>query len=302
MKETIRKYSLELGFDVCGFAEARPLDHLQSFYKHFLDEHRQASIYYIERYAHQRLDPETLLPWVKTVIAVLINYYPPEQLPTEDNFVISRYAYGKRYAPFIKPKLNKLAGLINSSGKPGTTSKVYVDSGPVLEKAWAMRCGVGWQGKNTVIINPSRGSFFFIGIILTTLELEPDKPEIDHCGNCNRCMEACPTGAIDRPYQLNISRCISYCTLVKTAKMPETVRIKLGGRIVGCDTCQDVCPFNRFAKPTTEAYFHPPGTLKKMHRNDWLNLTQEHFTSLFKGSPIGEKGYDFLMKQIMNVK
>jgi len=301
MKEHIRQYAVEAGFDVCGFAAARPLDHLRSFYEHFIEEDRQASVSYIKRYASERLDPEKLLPGVKTVIAMLINYYPPELLPKEDNLIISKYAYGKVYPPFIKTKLARLATLVDSFDKAGNKSRIFVDSGPVLEKAWAIRCGIGWQGKNTVIINPSRGSFFFIGIILTSLGIEPDEPETDHCGNCTRCMEACPTGAIDRPYQLDIRRCISYCTISNKGEIPDDVRPKLGGRIFGCDVCQDVCPFNRFSKPTSEAYFHPSEALKKMRRNDWINLTEAQFNALFPGSPVMEKGYQRFMRNVKAV-
>ncbi|MCX6285607.1 MAG: tRNA epoxyqueuosine(34) reductase QueG [Bacteroidetes bacterium] len=301
MKEEIRQRALELGFDVCGFAEARPLDYLRNFYNQFIDEDRQATIAYLKRYAPQRLDPEVLLPGVKTVIALLINYYPPELIPEEDNFIISKHAHGKRYPPLIKTKLNQLTRFVDSFDKTGCTSRLFVDSGPVLEKTWAQRCGIGWQGKNTVIINPSRGSFFFIGIILTTLEIEPDRPETDHCGTCTRCMEACPTGALDRPYQLDIRRCISYCTIVDKAEMPDDVRSNLGGRIFGCDICQDVCPYNRDAMSTSETHFHASEALKKMRRNDWINLTKDQFNELFAGTSVGEKGYEGLMKNVMIV-
>ncbi|MCX6282217.1 MAG: tRNA epoxyqueuosine(34) reductase QueG [Bacteroidetes bacterium] len=301
MKEQIREKALELGFDVCGFAEARPLDHLRSFYRHFIEEERQANMAYLERYENQRIDPEVLLPGVKTVIAVLLNYYPPELLPEEDNFIISKYAYGKRYPPFIKPLLNKLAGFVDSFNKAGNKSMVFVDSGPVLEKAWAMRCGIGWQGKHTILINPSGGSYYFIGIVLTTAMIEPDVPVKDHCGSCTRCMDACPTGAIDRPYQLDIRRCISYCTLVDKAEFPAEVSLKAGGRIFGCDICQDVCPYNRFATPTRETWFHPSEALKKMSRREWINLSKEQFHEMFAGTSVGEKGYERLMSNIRNV-
>ena len=348
MNEEIRRRALELGFDACGFAAARPLDHLRDFYRHFLDEERQATMAYLDRYAPQRIDPELLLSGVKTVIAVLINYYPPELLSGDDNFVISKYAYGKRYPQLIKTKLQPLAAFVDSIGKAGssskifvdsgpvleklsgslggagttskifvdsgpaleklsgslggagTTSKIFVDSGPVLEKAWAQSCGIGWQGKNTLIINPSMGSFVFIGIILTSVEIEPDKKKADHCGSCTRCMDACPTGAIDRPYQLNIRRCISYGTLVKNAEMPAEVRAKLDGKIFGCDICQDVCPYNRKVKPTTETWFHPSEALKRMRRNDWINLTKEQYEDWFASDALGDMGYEGLMKNVRN--
>jgi len=300
MKEQVRKYALETGFDVCGFAKAEPLEQLRDFYGTFLGEHRQATMAYLRRYAPQRLDPAELLPGVKTVIGVLVNYFPPELIPAEDNFTVSKYAYGKRYPPYIKPKLEQLASFVNSLSQ-GVSSSVFVDSGPVLEKIWAQRCGIGWQGKHTIVINRAGGSYFFIGIILTTLELEPDTAEADHCGNCSRCMEACPTGAIDRPYELDIRRCISYCTLVKNAEMPEEVRAKLGGRIYGCDICQDVCPFNRFAKPTSHSVFHLSEDLKSMRKKDWLNLTEEQYERMFAGTSLGELGYERLMRNIRDV-
>ncbi len=299
MKEEIRRLALELGFDVCGFAAARPMDHLRDFYGQFINEERQASMAYLKRYTTQRLDPDILLPGVKTVIALLMNYYPPELITEQDNFIISKYAYGKQYPPYIKKKLKPLAEFIDSSGKTTSKSKIFVDSGPVLEKAWAGRCGIGWQGKNTVIINPSRGSFFFIGIILTSLEIEPDAAETDHCGTCTRCMEACPTGAIDRPYQLNIRRCISYCNIVDKGEMADDIRLKLGHRIFGCDICQDVCPYNRFAKPTAEKHFHPSEALKNMRRNDWLSLTEAEFKTLFEESSVSERGYEGLLRNVM---
>ncbi len=298
MKEEIRKRAIELGFDACGFAAADPLDDRKDFYNGFLREQRQANMAYLERYASQRLNPELLLEGVKTVISVLVNYYPPSKLTEEDNFIISKYAYGKRYPPFIKAKMEPLAAFIDSLNPEGIKSKIFVDSGPVLEKAWSHLCGIGWQGKNTLLINPRMGSYFFLGIIMTTLELEPDKPEKDHCGNCTKCMDACPTGALDRPYELDISRCISYCTIVKNAEMTEAVRSNLGGRIYGCDICQDVCPFNRFARPTRESHFHPSAELMAMRRNDWLNLTEQKFNELFAGGSIAEKGYERLMRNI----
>ncbi len=297
MKEIIRKRALELGFSACGFAAAGPLDRLRDFYRHFLEEERQATMAYLQRYAPQRLNPELLLKGVKTVIAVLVNYYPPVLLPEEDNFILSKYAPGKRYPPYIKRKMEPLLGMISGLGE-NIHSKSYVDSGPVLEKAWAQRCGVGWQGKHTILINRTGGSYFYIGIILTSLELEPDLPETDHCGSCTRCMVACPTGAIDSPYQLDIRRCITYCTNVKNAPMPEEVRQNLKGRIYGCDICQDACPYNRFAKPTADSHFHHHPGLLNMRKPDWISLSREKFDELFAGTSVEENGYERLMRNI----
>lgn len=301
MKELIRKRALELGFTACGFAEARPLDELRDFYRHFLDEGRHANMGYLERYASQRISPDDLLPGVKSVIALLLNYYPPFLVPAEDNFILAKYAAGKRYPPLIKRKAEPLAELIGSLGD-GIRSKIYVDSGPVLEKTWSMRCGIGWIGKHTIVVNPSGGSYFYIGIILTSLQLEPDHAGTDHCGNCSRCMEACPTGAIDRPYQLDIRKCITYCTSVKHAVMPDDVRNNLRDRIYGCDICQDACPYNRFAVPTGETHFHPPRALLSMRKKDWLGLSGEKFNELFAGTSVGEAGYERLIGNIVSAR
>jgi epoxyqueuosine reductase len=297
LKEEVRSRALELGFSACGFAAAGPLDSLRDFYQHFLEEERQATMAYLQRYAPERLNPELLLTGVKTVIAVLVNYYPPVLLQEEDNFILSKYAPGKRYPPYIKRKMEPLLEMITGLGE-NIHSKSYVDSGPVLEKAWAQRCGIGWQGKHTIIINRSGGSYFYIGIILTTLELEPDPSETAHCRSCSKCMEACPTGAIDRPYQLDIRRCITYCTNVKNAPMPEDVRKNLKKRIYGCDICQDACPYNRFAKPTPDTHFHAHPGLANMRKKDWINLSRERFDELFAGTSVEESGYERLMRNI----
>jgi epoxyqueuosine reductase len=168
----------------------------------------------------------------------------------------------------------------------------------VLEKAWAMRCGIGWQGKNTLIINKNQGSFFFIGLILTSLELEADEPETDHCGSCNRCVEACPTGALNTPYQLEIAKCISFHTIENKGEIPEEIRKNLNCRIYGCDICQDVCPYNRFATPATEPAFSPSEELKSMRKNDWERLTQEQFDRIFRNSAVKRTGYKKLMHNI----
>lgn len=250
---------------------------------------------YLERYRDQRLDPELLLPGVKTVIAVLENYYPRVLQDENDNFIFSKYAYGKRYPPYIKKKMEPLAEAIRKLGE-GVQTRIFVDSGPVLEKAWAMRCGIGWVGKHTIVVRPGAGSFFYIGIILTTLDLEPDQPEKDHCGNCTKCMDACPTGAIDSPYNLNIRKCITYCTSVKNAEMPEEVRQNLNGRVYGCDICQDACPHNRFASPTPDPHYHASEEFLNMRRSDWLSLSPQKFEELFRGGSVEESGYERLMR------
>jgi epoxyqueuosine reductase len=262
------------------------------------------------------------MPDARSVIAVLLNYYPDKIIPEEDNFIISKYAYGSDYYVVVKNKINELIDFIISQDLPSpsmtaspptpllqergakvTSAKAlgFVDSGSVMEKVWAQRCGVGWQGKNTLLINKSAGSFFFIGIILTNLELEPDEPEGDHCGACNKCREACPTGALEQPYQLTISKCISYHTIESKHTIPAEFKGKFNDRIFGCDICQDVCPYNRFSKPSLDPSRTPHPAFLQMRKKDWLSLTEEQFNILFTGTPAYRTGYRRLMENILFV-
>jgi len=295
--EQIRTKARQLGFAHCGFTKAGSLESLRPFYEQFLSERDFSGINYLDRYKEQRLNPDLLLPGVKSVIAVLMSYYPEELLPEENNFIISVYAYGKGYQPIMKEKLSKLTGFISTTF-PGEKSLAYCDSGPVMEKLWAQRCGVGWQGKNTIVINGKEGSFFFIGILLTTLDVEPDPPAVDRCGNCTRCMDACPTGALQIPYRLDINRCISYHTIVNRGDIPDTVREKLTGRIFGCDICQEACPFNRTPKPNTEPAFRILPGLAGIRRTNWLSLTEEEFNRIFRGSEIRHTGYKTIRRNM----
>jgi epoxyqueuosine reductase len=253
------------------------------------------------------------MPDAKSVIAVLLNYYPEQVIPEEDNFVISKYAYGSDYQKVVKKKLKELAAFLISppTSETGNTSPptplpeergvknlYFVDSGPVPEKVWAQRCGIGWQGKNTLLINKSSGSFFFIGIILTTLEIEPDEPETDHCGSCDKCVKACPTGALNDPYRLDISRCISYHTIESKLPIPDEFRGKFRDRIFGCDICQDACPYNRFSKPSGDPSRTPHPDLLNMRKRKWHSLTEGQFNELFRGTPVFRTGYKRLIDNI----
>ena len=290
LKELIRDEALRIGFSFCGFAKNDSLEELRPFYTEFIRRQGHAGLKYLETHLEKRMHPELLLEGTKSVIAVLLNYYPPEIIPEDDNFIISKYAYGADYHQVMRVRMNELVDFIKISCGSHQT-KAFVDSGAVLEKAWAQKCGVGWQGKNTLIINKTGGSFYFIGIILTDQALEPDLSETDHCGTCNNCMTTCPAKALDTPFQLNISRCISYLTIENKEGIPADLKNTLNNRIYGCDICQDVCPYNRFAIPHAISEFLPAKSLAQMRKNDWLNLTEPDFNRIFAGSPVKRLGY-----------
>jgi epoxyqueuosine reductase len=297
LKEQIREEALQLGFSYCGIARNEPLEAWRPFFTAFFQREGHAGLGFLETKLENRLHPELLLKGTKSVIALLMNYYPQQVIPEAGNFIIAKYAYGRDYHLLIRERLERLISRMKSiSGE--ICAVAFVDSGPVLEKAWAQRCGLGWQGKNTLIINKRAGSFFFIGIIFTDLILEPDTPETNHCGECEKCVKACPTGALDTPYQLGIRRCISYLTIESKEEIPNDVKDKLHDRIYGCDICQDVCPYNRFAVPHFVAEFTPAGSLMQLRKKDWLSLTKTDFDRIFVDSPIKRSGYQRLMNNI----
>jgi len=295
--QKIRTKALELGFSFCGFAKAGSLEQERDFFVSYLREKRNAGLHYLERDPEKRTDPRLVFEGTQTVIGLLLNYFPEEILPEEDNFIISKYAYGRDYHEVLKERTNALVLYMKEEYGPAR-AKTFVDSGPVMEKAWAQQCGLGWPGKNTLLINPEKGSFYFIAIILTDLLIEPDAAETDHCGNCSLCMDACPTGALENPYELNPSKCLSYLTIEEKSDIPEELQDKFHNRIYGCDICQDVCPYNPLAVPHAVNDFLPSPTMKSYRKQDWLQLTEEQFESLFKGSAIHRVGYEKLMKNI----
>lgn len=290
LKESIKTEALRLGFSSCGMTYNDSLEALRPYYEDFIRRQGHAGMGYLETFLEKRMHPELVLEGTKSVIALSVNYFPPEIIPEADNFILSKYAYGADYHTVVRDRLRELVNFMKHAGG-NIRVKAFVDSGPVLEKAWAQKCGIGWQGKNTLIINKSAGSFFFIGIILTDLELEPDVPETDRCGTCNNCITACPTGALRTPYQLDIPRCISYLTIEMREEIPVGLKTKLNNRIYGCDICQDVCPYNRFARPHQTPEFLPSQTLVNMRKRDWIAMTERDFDGLFAGSAVKRLGY-----------
>ncbi|WP_375444918.1 tRNA epoxyqueuosine(34) reductase QueG [uncultured Fibrella sp.] len=288
--QKIKAKALELGFDFCGIAKADFLADEAPRLEAWLTRNMHGQMGYMANHFDKRLDPRLLVEDAKSVVSVLLNYYPGDEhesrLPEdEEAFKISKYAYGTDYHFVLKDKLKELLAFIHTEiGEVG--GRAFVDSAPVMDKAWAAKSGLGWVGKHSNLLNRKMGSFFFIGELILDLALEPDGPTTDHCGTCTRCIDACPTDAIVAPYVVDGSRCISYFTIELKEAIPQEVKGKFENWLFGCDICQDVCPWNRFAKPHQTAEFRLSPELASMTNNDWEDITDDVFRELFKRSPI----------------
>ncbi len=284
----------------CGISKADFLEEEAPRLERWLNQNMHGKMHYMENHFDKRLDPRLLVDGAKTVVSLLLNYFPEEQ-QKEDTYKISKYAYGTDYHFVIKDKLKDLLAYINGEiGEVG--GRCFVDSAPVLDKAWAKKSGLGWIGKNSNLITPQVGSFYFIAELIIDLELEPDGPIKDYCGSCTRCIDACPTDAIVEPYVVDGSKCISYFTIELKDQIPQDVNGKFGNWIFGCDICQDVCPWNRFSKPHKEPAFEPDPLLKDLSKSDWQELTQEVFSQLFKKSAVKRTGFQGLERNIRFVQ
>jgi len=294
----IKSEATRLGFSFCGISKADFLEAEAPILEQWLEQGRQGKMSYMENHFEMRLDPRKLVPGAKSVISLLLNYYPENKQNTEaDSYKISKYAYGKDYHKVIKAKLKELYEFIHTEiGEIG--GRVFVDSAPVMDKAWAKKSGLGWMGKNTNIINPKEGSFFFIAELIIDLELDYDGPMKDYCGSCTRCIDACPTDALIAPYQIDASKCISYFTIELRENIPQEYHNKLGNWIFGCDICQDVCPWNRFSKPNHETEFTPTNNILEMTKSDWDEITEDVFVKLFKDSPLKRTGFEGMKSNI----
>lgn len=293
-----KELSAELGFTACGIAQAMPLDEDARRLESWLNKGMHAQMKYMENHFDLRVDPCKLVPGAKSVITLLINYFPREsQQPGAP--AIATYAWGKDYHNVIRAKLKEylhrlraVAGNIEGRG--------FVDSAPVLERSWAQRAGLGWVGKNGNLLNKQIGSYFFIATLITDLELAFDEPaSYDYCGTCTRCIDACPTQAILPGKVVDGSKCISYYTIeLKEMLMPENMNGKLQDWLFGCDTCQQVCPWNRFSMPHTEPEFKPMEAILQFSLADWDNLTEESFKSIFKDSPLKRAKYSGIKRNL----
>jgi epoxyqueuosine reductase len=298
----IKSKAIELGFYSCGISKAGYLEEDGRRLKKWLDKGFYSGMAYMTSHFEKRTDPRNLVENARSVISVLYNYAPNQPLPEKDNYKISRYAYGKDYHIVLKRKLNELITFIQMEAGD-FHARSFVDSAPVLDRAWAAKSGLGWIGKNTMLITKEQGSYFFIGEIITDLELDYDEGIVaNHCGGCKRCIEACPTGAL-QPHELDANKCISYWTIEhKGENIPENLKGKFDDWIFGCDICQQVCPWNQLSEPHNEPEFHPSNKLIKMKKPDWEILDEISFNDDFKSSPLKRAKFAGVKRNVLFVK
>lgn len=282
----IKAEAKRLGFMFCGIAKADFLAEEAPKLEQWLKEGRHGKMSYMENHFDKRLDPRLLVDGAKSVISVALNYYSPEQQTDTEAPKISKYAYGTDYHFVIKDKLKALQQFITeNTGK--VAGRAFVDSAPVLDKTWAKKAGIGWIGKNSNLLNKQTGSFFFLAELIIDLELAYDHPfQTDHCGTCTKCIDACPTEAIIKPYVVDGSKCISYLTIELKEQIPNEFKGKMDNWMFGCDICQDVCPWNRFSTPHQEEQFIPHPDLLHLNKRDWEEITDDVFSKLFKKSAV----------------
>ena len=302
LSAAIKEKALELGFAGCGFSQAEALPEDALRLNDWLEKGNHARMGYMANHFEKRTDPTFLVDGARTVISLLYNYYTDKVQVDPEAPILSKYAYGKDYHFVMKDKMHLLFDFIKSM-HPETTGRVFVDSAPVLDRAWAKRAGLGWIGRNSMLISRSAGSFVFIGEIILNLELEYMQiPESDFCGSCNRCIEACPTGAILDTRTLDSERCISYQTIENRGEITAELEGKLSGRMFGCDICQDVCPWNRKAENHQEPFFDSPDNLLELSAKEWAGLSKEQYNTLFKESAVQRAGFKKLKSNIAFLK
>lgn len=294
----IKEEARRLGFLFCGISKADFLEQEAPRLEAWLKGGSHGEMGYMENHFDKRLDPRKLVDGARSVISLGLNYYSKASQTDQDAPKISKYAYGRDYHTVIKEKLKELLSVINE--RIGEVSgRAFVDSAPVLDKAWAQRAGLGWVGKNTNLINQKAGSFFFLAELIVDLDLEYDIPATkDHCGTCTRCIDACPTDAIVGPYIVDGSRCISYLTIELKNEIPSEFKGKMDNWMFGCDVCQDVCPWNRFSTIHNEAAFQPNPGLLDMSKKDWEEITEEVFQRVFQKSPVKRTKYSGLKRNV----
>lgn len=292
----IKNKSIELGFISCGISKSGFLENEIGRFESWLKNNYHGQMSYMERNFDKRMDTRKLVDGSKSVISLLFNYYPSKEI-NNNSFKISKYAYGNDYHFIIKDKLKTLlSSMRNEIGE--IDGRVFVDSAPIMEKAWAKKSGLGWIGKNTNLISKKTGSFFFIAEIIVDLELEYDNEVTDHCGSCTACLDACPTDALYEPYKIDASKCISYFTIELKEQFPNDLKKDFNDWIFGCDICQDVCPWNKFSIPNKEPLLNPKNEINQYSKKDWLELTDEVFKVVFKETPLERTKFKGLKRNI----
>ena len=280
----------------CGISKAEFLETEAPRLENWLNLNHHGKMAYMENNFDKRLDPTLLVEDSKSVVSLLLNYYPNE-FQNEDSFKISKYAYGLDYHDVIKGKLRELIHSIQTN-IGAVSGRAFVDSAPVLDKAWAAKSGLGWIGKNSNLLTKKVGSFYFIAELIIDLELEYDSPTTDHCGSCTACIDSCPTNAIVAPYVVDGSKCISYFTIELKENIPTEFKGMFNDWAFGCDVCQDVCPWNKFSKPHSEPLFNPNPDVLAMSKKDWIEITEETFKVVFKNSPIKRTKFEGIKRNI----
>ncbi|MBK22255.1 MAG: tRNA epoxyqueuosine(34) reductase QueG [Flavobacteriales bacterium] len=299
-KELIKSEAYRLGFDYVGVSKAEFLEEDAPRLENYLQKNHHGKMNYMENHFDKRLDPRLLVDDAKSVVSFMINYFP-EKTQNKNSPKIAKYAYGQDYHLVIRQKLNQLLEFINHEiGE--VSGRGFVDSAPVLDKAWAKKSGLGWVGKNGNLINKKSGSFFFIAELIIDLELPSDGPVTDHCGTCTACIDECPTEAIVEPMVVDGSKCISYYTIELKESIPESVNGKFDNWMFGCDICQDICPWNRLSKPHNEPLFNPHPDLLSMTQKDWDHINQESFSKLFSKSAVKRTKLTGLKRNIAFLK
>ena len=297
-KQAIKNKASELGFFYCGFSKVSFLEEEAPRLEKWLKNNYQGSMSYMANHFDKRLNPKLLVDDANTVISLLLNYHTETLQKDPLAPKLSKYAYGEDYHFVIKDKLGELLSFMKQE-IGAIEGRVFVDSAPVMDKVWAKKAGLGWMGKNTNLIHPKEGSFFFIAEIITDVVIEEDGPMKDYCGTCTKCIDACPTEAIVAPYVVDGSKCISHLTIeLKDAILPEQFKGKMDNWMFGCDVCQDVCPWNKFGKINQEKRFQPSAQLLDLNQNDWEDLEQETFQALFKNSAVKRTKFEGLKRNI----
>ena len=288
--ENLKRKARELGFSFCGISAARRLDEEEDRLSNWLQAGHHGTMLWMEKHFDMRLDPRQLVPGAKSVVSLLYNYHNPEGPSHHDAPKVATYAYGRDYHKVVKKKLFHLLRYLEEETGAEINARAFVDSAPVMERQWAALSGLGWTGKNTLLINKNQGSWFFLAELILDLDFEYDGPVKDHCGTCTACIDACPTGAIT-PYQVAAEKCISYLTIELKESIPPEFGNKMENWVFGCDICQEVCPWNRFARPHSDQDLFPRSGFLNWERKDWQEMDEKTFEKMFHGTPLKRAGY-----------